>query len=106
MTGAAGNSDRFALAALTWIGEPGDIRLGALARVHGPVRALELIRSGQLPDPGEHASAPKALWIAGHWRAAAGQVPGRPEIAAAFHSGLRLGVTRQAAQQRWGSRRS
>jgi hypothetical protein len=64
VTGRAGNGERLALAALTWIGEPGDVCLGALARVHGPIKALELLR--------------------------AGQVPGRAEIAAAFGSGLLL----------------
>jgi DNA processing protein len=84
VTRRAGNDERFALAALTWIGEPGDARLGAMVRVHGPVKALELIQAGRLP------SAPKTRRILGRWRAAAGQVPGRADLAAVFHSGLRL----------------
>jgi DNA processing protein len=90
MTGVAGNNERFAFAALTWIGEPGDVRLGALARVNGPVMALELIKAGRVPQPGEPTAAPKARRTMGRWRAAAGRVPGRAEIAAAFHCGLRL----------------
>lgn len=84
VTRRAGNDERFALAALTWIGEPGDARLPAIVRVHGPVRALEMILAGRLP------SAPKSRRILSRWRAAAGQVPGRADLAAAFHSGLRL----------------
>lgn len=84
MTRRAGNDERFALAALTWAGEPGDPRLGAMVRAHGPVKALELIRAGRLP------SDPKARRILGRWRAAAERVPGRADLAAAFHSGLRL----------------
>jgi DNA processing protein len=89
VTGRAGNDERLALAALTWIGEPGDARLGALTRVHGPVKALELITCGRLPAPGELAG-PDERRIAGRWRAAAGRVPGRAEIAAVFRSGMRL----------------
>jgi DNA processing protein len=84
VTRRAGNDERFALAALTWIGEPGDARLAAMVRVDGPVKALDLIRAGRLP------SAPKTRRILGRWRAAAGRVPGRADLAAVFHSGMRL----------------
>src|SRR5262249_12620733 len=51
MTGRL-EGESYARAALTYLAEPGDRRLGALLRVHGAARTLEAIKAGRDPGAG------------------------------------------------------
>ena len=44
------DEESYARAALTYLAEPGDVRLGALIRTCGAARVLDAIKAGDLPD--------------------------------------------------------
>ena len=77
-TGRAGE-ERIARAALSRIGEPGDVELGALVAGHGAVRVLCGIRDGTL----DSRRTP-------HYRARSGDVDGAAELRRAHRQGIRL----------------
>jgi hypothetical protein len=80
VTRPTGTGERLALAALTWIGGPGETQLGAMVRVHGPVKTLELIRAGRLPLANGLAVTRDAQRAINRWHAMLAKVPPRDEI--------------------------
>ena len=47
---AALDEESYARAALTYLAEPGDLRLGALVRDRGAASTLAAIKTGEFPD--------------------------------------------------------
>jgi DNA processing protein len=84
------DDERIARAELTWLAEPGDTLLGALVSAAGPVEAMALIRSGQLPADATRAPAWGAREAMSLWHASAGKVPGRGEVARSIRGRVRL----------------
>ena len=80
VTRPTGSDERLALAALTWIGEPGKTQLAAMVRVHGPVKTLELIRAGRLPLANGLAVTRDAQRAMNRWHAMLAKVPPHDEI--------------------------
>ena len=88
MTCATLDDDHLARAALTYLAEPADVRVGALIQAHGPVRTLDAIKTGRFPaaacagkDRAETAAGPTAHTADQHtmrlWRARLPDVPSR-----------------------------
>lgn len=114
MTGPL-DDERYARAALTYLAEPGDQRLGALVRACGAARTLAAIKAGSLPhgrseDPGPAAPAappgpaappdphgrpgppgPSAAKRAmERWRVRLAELPAPEELARSCRAGIRL----------------
>jgi DNA processing protein len=68
-----------ARATLTYLAEPGDPWLGALARDHGAERAVAAVRAGRFPDGNRSASA-AALRAMDRWRLRLAEVPAAAEL--------------------------
>lgn len=80
------DGERLARAALTYLAEPGDTRLGALIRTCGPAPTVEAIKAGRAPGTGD-AATQRAI---GRWRARLGEIPGNDDLAALAREGIRL----------------
>ena len=92
MTGRL-EDESYARAALTYLAEPGDRRLGALLRVLGAARTLEAIKAGR--DPGAGCDAADAMRAAvlqamQRWRVRLASVPSADEVAGFCRAGIRL----------------
>ena len=89
MTGRL-EGESYARAALTYLAEPGDRRLGALLRVLGAARTLETIKAGT--DPGAECDAadpvraalPRAI---PRWQVRLAGVPSADEMASFCRAG-------------------
>ena len=92
MTGRL-EDESYARAALTYLAEPGDGRLGALLRVLGAARTLEAIKAGR--DPGAECGAADAMRAAlpraiSQWQVRLAGVPSADEMADFCRAGIRL----------------
>jgi len=90
------DDESYARAALTYLAEPGDVRLGGLLRTCGAARALRAIRSGGFPAPTGHdgAASPAARAAAQRamlrWQVRLGELPEATEMAGLCRTGIRL----------------
>ncbi len=99
MTGRL-DDESYARAALTYLAEPGDCRLGALVRSRGAARTLEAIKSGVVPSgtgweadmlPGPAVAAASAAQRAmARWRVRLAELPSADDIAGLCRAGIRL----------------
>jgi DNA processing protein len=92
MTGRL-EDESYARAAMTYLAEPGDRRLGALLRVYGAARTLEAIKAGR--DPGAGCDAAGAMRAAlsramPRWQVRLAGVPSAEEVAGFCRAGIRL----------------
>jgi len=92
MTGRL-EDESYARAALTYLAEPGDRRLGALLRALGAARTLEIIKAGG--DPGAECDAADAVRAAlpraiPQWQVRLAGVPSADEMAGFCRAGIRL----------------
>jgi DNA processing protein len=85
MSGQAGD-EQLARAALTYLAEPGDARLGALVRTCGAIPTMEAIKAGRLPAAG-NAAARRAME---RWRVRLAEVPTAEDLAGFCKEGIRL----------------
>lgn len=101
MSAARLDEESYARAALTYLAEPGDLRLGALIGACGAARTLAAIRTGKLPDiapagtldaaPGASGAARAAATRAmQRWQVRLAEVPSADEVAAGGRAGIRL----------------
>jgi DNA processing protein len=87
------DAERLARAALTYLAEPADARLGALIRTCGAACTLEAIKAGRLPatggtaSPAARAAAQRALE---RWRVRLVEAPVEQDLVAFCKSGIRL----------------
>lgn len=90
------DEESYARAALTYLAEPGDVRLGALIRTCGAARVLDAIRAGRLSGddwdaaggaPGQPATHQRAMQ---RWRVRLEQLPEPGEVAGFCRAGIRL----------------
>lgn len=102
MTGRL-DEESYARAALTYLAEPGDLRLGALVQDCGAARTLAAIKAGVLPDgsggggrPGRpdelgpgmaRAAAERAMRC---WQVRLAELPSAEEVAGFCRAGIRL----------------
>jgi len=100
------DEDSYARAALTYLAEPGDLRLGALVRAHGAALTLAAIKSGRFPgatpaglvdtpEPAEDrtstGTAPSAAARAmQRWQIRLAELPSADAVAAFCRAGIRL----------------
>jgi DNA processing protein len=95
------DDDHLARAALTYLAEPADVRLGALIQAHGAVRTLDAIKTGSFPGSAcadmvgaKTAAGPSAHAAEQHimrrWQARLPDVPSVDDIAGFWSSGIRL----------------
>jgi DNA processing protein len=101
------DDERTALAALTYLAEPGDPWLARLVREHGPREAVAAIKAGEFPgagggrgasrdaDSGQRASrqdlhGQAAARAMERWRVRLREIPGPGDIAALRGRGIRL----------------
>jgi DNA processing protein len=90
MTGRL-DEESYARAALTYLAEPGDLKLGALVRDRGAARTLAAIRAGTLPDgPGQGASRAAAERAMRCWQVRLAELPSADEVARFCRAGIRL----------------
>lgn len=110
MTGGL-DEESYARAALTYLAEPGDLRLGAMVREHGAAGALEAIKAGRFPGAardGSHdaaaadgvtgatatdaggAARAAALRAMRRWQVRLAELPPEDEVAAFCRAGIRL----------------
>jgi DNA processing protein len=87
--------EAYARAALTYLVEPADRRLGQLVRLHGAALTLDVIKSGRLPraftvtdNDDRPRQAPRAAME--RWRARLAELPTPEQVAAAGGPGIRL----------------
>jgi DNA processing protein len=85
---AALDEETYARAALTYLAEPGDLRLGALVRDYGAASALAAIRAGEFPDLASADAA--ALRAMRRWQVRLAEVPSPEEVAGFSRAGIRL----------------
>jgi len=100
------DDESYARAALTYLAEPGDLRLGALVRAYGAARALAAIKAGRFPDatPGGLFDAPEPAedrTVTGNapsataramqrWQVRLAELPSPDEVATFCRTGIRL----------------
>jgi DNA protecting protein DprA len=92
MSGQA-SEEQLARAALTYLAEPGDARLGALVRTCGAIPVLQAIKAGRIPAAGGAggAGARRAMERAiGRWRVRLAEVPTAEDLACLAREGIRL----------------
>jgi DNA processing protein len=85
--------ESYARAALTYLAEPGDGRLGALLRMLGAAQTLEAIKAGR--NPGAECDAADAMRAAlpraiSRWQVRLAGVPSADEMAGLCRTGIRL----------------
>jgi DNA processing protein len=85
---AALDDETYARAALTYLAEPGDLRLGALIRAGGAADTLAAIRAGKLPGPAPAGAA--AARAMRRWQVRLAEVPAPAEVAGFCRAGIRL----------------
>ncbi len=88
----AGDRERLARIALSFVAEPGDLVLGALLRACGPAEAFAAISDGRPPEPaaaghGGIAGLGRAI---GRWAARLGAVPAESRLAGWQRAGYRV----------------
>jgi DNA processing protein len=81
--------ERIARATLTWLVDPGDMLMGQLVRAHGPVGALELIRSRRLPRFDDIPPRMDDLRALDRWHA---QLERIPDVRATFEQLHAVGI--------------
>jgi DNA processing protein len=99
------DEESYARAALTYLAEPGDLRLGALLRTRGAVRTLDAIKADALDggavrgldgadsvDGADAATAARAAArrAVARWRVRLGEVPDADQVAGFCRAGIRL----------------
>jgi DNA processing protein len=100
------DEESYARAALTYLAEPGDVRLGALIRTCGAARVLDAIKADRLPDDALDAAGGAAKQPTTHqpttqqppahrraiqrWRVRLEQLPEPDEVASFCRAGIRL----------------
>jgi DNA processing protein len=77
------DAESYARAALTYLAEPGDVRLGALIRTRGARQVLDAVKAGDAAG----AAAQRAME---RWRVRLGSIPSAEEVAGFCRSGIRL----------------
>ena len=77
------DAESYARAALTYLAEPGDVRLGALIRTRGARQVLDAIKTGDVAG----AAAQRAMQ---RWRVRLESIPPAEEVAGFCRSGIRL----------------
>jgi hypothetical protein len=84
--------ERFARIALSFVGEPGDLVLGALLRACGPAEAFAVICDGCPPEPVTtgHGGVAGLGRVIGRWAARLGAVPAESRLADWKRSGYRV----------------
>ena len=93
MTADAGDGERFARIALSFVAEPGDLTLGALLRACDPADAFAAICDGCPPDSvkaGGRGGIPGLGRAIGRWAARLGAVPADSRLAAWERAGMRI----------------
>jgi DNA processing protein len=92
VTAVAGEKERFARIALSFVAEPGDLVLGALLRACGPAEAFAAIRGGRAPEPGAagRGGIPGLGRAIGRWGARLGAVPAESRLADWERAGIRV----------------
>jgi DNA processing protein len=92
VTAVAGEKERFARIALSFVAEPGDLVLGALLRAWGPAEAFAAIRDGRPPEPAAagHGGIPGLSRAIGRWAARLGAVPAESRLTAWERAGIRI----------------
>ena len=92
MTAVAGEKERFARIALSFVAEPGDLVLGALLRACGPAEAFAAICDGRPPEPAAagHGGVAGLGRAIGRWAARLGAVPAESRLADWERSGYRV----------------
>ncbi|HEX8009222.1 MAG TPA: DNA-processing protein DprA, partial [Trebonia sp.] len=92
MSGQADGEQR-ARAALTYLAEPGDARLGALVRTCGAIPVLEAIKAGRPPvmgRPGDAAARRAMDRAIQRWRVRLAEVPTTEDLIGLAKEGIRL----------------
>jgi DNA processing protein len=79
------DDESYARAALTYLAEPADLRLGALVRSRGAVEALASIKAGTVPG-----MSPSAMRAMRRWQVRLDEVPAPGEVAGFRRAGIRL----------------
>jgi DNA processing protein len=79
------DDESYARAALTYLAEPADRWLSELLRVHGAAGALDVIRSGRVPDAGRGTQ--RAME---RWRVRLDELPTPDDVIGLRRSGIRL----------------
>lgn len=101
MSAARLDEESHARAALTYLAEPADLRLGALVRACGAARTLAAIKAGRFPDvapadaldvdPGAGGSARAAAMRAmERWQVRLAEAPSAEDVADFCRAGIRL----------------
>ena len=84
---AALDEESYARAALTYLAEPGDLRLGALVRDRGAASTLAAVKTAEFPDRASDAAATRAVR---RWRVRLAEVPSPDEVAGFCRAGIRV----------------
>jgi DNA processing protein len=90
------DGESYARAALTYLAEPGDVRLGGLVRTRGAAPTLGAIRAGGFPagdgdgHGGGGAARAAALRAMQRWRVRLAELPTADEMAGFCRAGIRL----------------
>jgi DNA processing protein len=86
------DDERLARASLTYLAEPSDTRLGALAETYGAAPTLAAIKSGRLPGPPPRPgpAADAARRDLERWRVRLGELPTAADLERLCRQGIRL----------------
>src|SRR2546430_810676 len=86
------DDERLARASLTYLAEPSDTRLGALAETYGAAPTLAAIKPGRLPGapPRPGPAADDARRDLERWRARLGELPTAADLERLCRQGIRL----------------
>jgi DNA processing protein len=84
---AALDDESYARAALTYLAEPGDLRLGALVRDCGAASTLAAIKAGEFPDLASPGAA--TARVVRRWRVRLAEVPSPDEVVGFCRAGIR-----------------
>jgi DNA processing protein len=92
VTALAGDRERFARIALSFVAEPGDLALGGLLRACGPAEAFAAICDGRAPESAAagHGGIPGLGRAIGRWAARLGAVPAESRLAGWERAGYRV----------------
>jgi DNA processing protein len=84
------DGESYARAALTYLAEPGDLRLAALVRARGAARTLEAIKAGAAAADGSGAGRAAAQRAMARWRVRLTELPSPDDVAGFCRTGIRL----------------